>query len=95
MDRDDLSIDHLARLARLELEPGEAEQLRDQLARILTHVETLQSLPAEGGDAGLPALRGRLREDEPAPGLPTGDALANAPAQTRGQFVVPPILDTE
>ena len=44
MSRPELSIRHVARLARLELEPGEAEAMQDQLDKVLAHIDKLREL---------------------------------------------------
>ncbi len=88
-------VEHIAELARLDLTTGEKEQYRQQLSAILEHVERLQALDTEGippTSSVLPAT-GRLREDEPRPGLPVEKVLGNAPAKKKDQFLVPPVLE--
>ena len=41
-------VEHVARLARLELAEGEKDKLIDQLSNILTYVETLNGLDTKG-----------------------------------------------
>ena len=97
MPRPELSIRHVARLARLELEPGEAEAMQDQLDKVLTHIDKLRELDlgVVAADTLPPTDRDPLREDEAHPGLAHEAALSNAPAAARGQFVVPRVIDTE
>ncbi len=88
-------VEHIAELARLELTAEEKEQYRQQLSAILEHVAQLQALDTEGippTSSVLPAT-GRLREDDPRPGLPVESVLANAPARKKDQFQVPPVLE--
>lgn len=88
-------VEHIAELARLELTAAEKEQYRQQLSAILEHVARLQTLDTEGippTSSVLPAT-GRLREDEPRPGLAVESLLANAPAKKKDQFLVPPVLE--
>ena len=88
-------VEHIAELARLELTAEEKEQYRQQLSAILEHVARLQALDTEGippTSSVLPAT-GRLREDEPRPGLPVEVVLGNAPAKKKDQFLVPPVLE--
>jgi aspartyl-tRNA(Asn)/glutamyl-tRNA(Gln) amidotransferase subunit C len=89
----DADVRHVARLARLGLAPGEAERLRDELARILDHVSQIGEIDL----AGVPPTShpldvvNVLREDEPGPCATHEDALANAPDPADGGFRVPPI----
>ncbi len=80
-----------ARLASLELAPGEAEEVAEQLTRLVTHFEELRSIPesefAPGGEP--PATP--LREDVPEPwGAPIAER--NAPEFSHGHFVVPRVV---
>lgn len=88
-------VEHIANLARLELTEAEKEQYRQQLSAILEHVARLQELDTEGippTSSVLPGA-GRLRSDEPQLSLPVKDVLADAPAQKKDQFRVPPVLE--
>jgi aspartyl-tRNA(Asn)/glutamyl-tRNA(Gln) amidotransferase subunit C len=58
-------------------------------------VARLQALDTEGvppTSSVLPAT-GRLRVDEPRPGLTVESVLANAPEKMKDQFRVPPVLE--
>ncbi len=88
-------VDHIARLARLELSEEERERYRQQLSAILDHFQQLQELDTE---AIPPTFRvveseGSLRADDPKPSLPRKELLANAPKMENEQFRVPPILE--
>lgn len=85
----------IARLARIALAPTEAEPLAAQLSRVLEYVDQLQSVDTTGVE---PDAQGRpsgnvAREDESRAGLTPEQALANAPQQSNGFFVVPAVLD--
>ena len=88
---DDQTVRHVARLARLRLEPDEETQMRSELSVILEHVEAIQELDL----AGVPptthvvALQNVLRADEPVAGLSAEEALREAPATSGGRFTVP------
>ena len=77
--RSDL-IRELEALSRLELEEGERERMVADLGRILEHVSRLEELDLEKVPPTSHVLEQEplLREDEPAPGLPPGEALAAA-----------------
>ncbi len=88
-------VDHVARLARLEISDDEAETLRAQLSKILTHAERVTSLDTEDVQPTSHAigLSNVLRPDDVALSLPVDEALANAPLAESGHFRVPRILD--
>ena len=88
-------VEHIARLARLELSNEQKARYRGQLEAILDHVAKLQELdtmdvtPTASGSAGqMP-----LRADEPQPGLSKNELLKNAPEQEGGQFKIPPVFE--
>ena len=84
------TILHLAKLAHLDLEPGEMEGLTRDLGAILEYVERL----ADTDDAiedEIPPM-GWLRDDVPAPAMPPGLAVSVAPDPQNELFKVPPVL---
>ena len=88
-------VEHLARLARLALNPEEKERYRGQLDEILRYMEKLDELDLGGLEPlthPLPLVN-VLRKDEPSAGLPRAEALSSAPEQKDGMFKVPPGLD--
>jgi len=88
-------VEHVAKLARLELSEQEKEKLTDQLSNILTYVETLNGLDTKGVEptAHVLDLRNVMRDDVAAPSLPRELALANAPDQAAGHYKVPKIIE--
>ena len=82
-------------LARLGLEPGEEDFYAEQLSGILGHIDRLQELDTESipPTAQIVAVANPLRDDEARPCLPQAVALANAPAQEDGYFLVKQIQD--
>ncbi len=92
----DIDIDHVARLARLELSPDDLEKYRAQLGIILEHAAKVQALegdPSVESSHGL-GLENVFRADEVRPSLDRDEVLAAAPETRDGYFVVPPALDT-
>lgn len=83
-----------AKLARLSLRDDEIEPLRAAMAQLLTRAEKLDALPLDGVEPMLHALPLLLprRDDEPGACLTQEQALANAPEQRQGHFVVPKVL---
>ena len=90
-------VEHVARLARLELDPSEAEEYRHQLERVLAHMTELDAVSVEGVAATFhPAADvAPLREDEVVPSLSHDEALANAPRVEEGGFAVPRVLEVK
>jgi aspartyl-tRNA(Asn)/glutamyl-tRNA(Gln) amidotransferase subunit C len=88
-------VEHVAKLCRLALGPGELETLRGELARILEYVEKLRELDVGGVEATQYGLDGStpLREDVPGgESLPRADVLGAAPDEEDGHFKVPGVL---
>lgn len=88
-------VEHIAKLARLELSDEEKARYREQLSAILDHVAKLAQLDTAsipptsavfGGDS-------HLRVDRVRPGLTTGALMQNAPEQEKDQFKIPPVFE--
>src|SRR5262245_25897621 len=88
-------VEHVARLARLALDPEEKERMRAQLDAILGYVEQLRAVDTTGvaPTAHVLPLVNVMREDEIRPSYPADTMLANAPDAHDGQFRVPRILE--
>jgi aspartyl-tRNA(Asn)/glutamyl-tRNA(Gln) amidotransferase subunit C len=88
-------VRHVAKLARLGLEPGDEEFYAEQLSGILGAIDRLQELDTEHipPTAQVVAVEATLREDEPRPSLSQDEVLANAPAKVNGFFRVPSIQE--
>ena len=88
-------VEHIAKLARLELSEEQKELYREQLSAILDYMAKLRELdtqdvpPTAGG--GLTQMI--LRNDEAHPGLTTGQLLDNAPQSEDEQFKIPPVFE--
>jgi len=91
----DFNIKYVAHLARLKLTPEEEQKLGAQLGNILGYIEKLKEVDVSGVEPTAHAfpLVNVFRADEPRPGLPTEDALRNAPKQSGGLFVVPKVVE--
>jgi aspartyl-tRNA(Asn)/glutamyl-tRNA(Gln) amidotransferase subunit C len=88
-------VEHVARLARLGLDPDEIERLTAELSHILDAMQALRQLDTSAipPTAQVIPLRNVMRDDEPRPSWPIDDILRNAPATHDQQFLVPPVLD--
>jgi len=88
-------VEHVAKLARLDLTDEEKEQFTEQLNAILKYVSKLNELETtnvEPTSHVLP-LANVMREDEIRPSWPLEQVMANAPDEEDGQFKVPAVLD--
>jgi aspartyl-tRNA(Asn)/glutamyl-tRNA(Gln) amidotransferase subunit C len=88
-------VEHVARLARLDLAPPEKERMRSQLDAILGYVEQLRQVDTAGVEptAHVLPLANVMRDDEVRPSYPVEAMLANAPEPQDEQFRVPRILE--
>jgi aspartyl-tRNA(Asn)/glutamyl-tRNA(Gln) amidotransferase subunit C len=88
-------VEHVAKLARLELTDQEKEKLTDQLSNILTYVEKLNELDTKGVEptAHVLDINNVMRNDEPGVSLTQERALANAPEKAAGHYKVPKIIE--
>ncbi len=88
-------VEHVAKLARLEITEAEKEVFSKHLSSILTYMDKLKTLNTEGVEPTATVLEQTnvFREDKARPSLPAEKALANAPQQSDRFFVVPKILD--
>lgn len=88
-------VQHVARLAALQLSEQEAHAMREQLASILDYMASLDALdvaaveptwyPAQVGSA--------MRADEVRPSSSREELLAAAPETEHGGFAVPKVRD--
>jgi aspartyl-tRNA(Asn)/glutamyl-tRNA(Gln) amidotransferase subunit C len=88
-------VQHVARLARLELTEAELERMRVEMDAILAYMDKLRSLDTTGVEPTSHAvpLRNVTREDEPTPSAPREAMLANAPDRAGDFFRVPRIVE--
>ena len=91
-----IDIDHVARLARMELSEEEKAQMREQLGVILEHAAKVGEVAAaDVPPTASPIPRANVfREDVAEPSLPVDEALRNAPEREGDRFRVPRIAET-
>jgi aspartyl-tRNA(Asn)/glutamyl-tRNA(Gln) amidotransferase subunit C len=91
----EIDIDHVAKLARLDLSAEEKDRLRAQLGLILEHAAKVGEVAAADvrPTAYAIARANVLRPDEPVPSLSREEALGNAPEREGDRFKVPPIAE--
>lgn len=87
-------VQHVAKLARLELSAAEVERMTGQLDAILSYVAKLDELDTTGVAVTTHTQNvvNAFREDEARPSLPRDRALANGPDQNDEAFVVPRVI---
>jgi aspartyl-tRNA(Asn)/glutamyl-tRNA(Gln) amidotransferase subunit C len=93
----EIDIEHVARLARLELTSEEMARLREQLGAILEHAAKVGEVAADDVPPTAYAIprANVLRPDEVTPSLSVEDVLANAPEREDDRFKVPRIAEVE
>lgn len=93
----EVDIEHVARLARLELTPEEKDRLRAQLGAILEHAAKVGEVAtADVPPTAYAVPRANvLRPDERTASLSVEDVLANAPDREDDRFRVPRIVEVE
>ena len=90
-----IDVGYVAELARLELTDEEKAVFQPQLEDIVKYVEKISAADVSGVE---PMLHGRslvnaFREDEVCPSMDRELALANAPARTGDEFMLPKIVE--
>jgi aspartyl-tRNA(Asn)/glutamyl-tRNA(Gln) amidotransferase subunit C len=88
-------VQHIAILARLQLEDGEADDVVEKLSRIVDFVDQLQAAPTEDV---LPMAHPlnmvqRLRADEVTETDQRDFIQQNAPSTEGGYYLVPKVLE--
>lgn len=88
-------VEHVARLARLELTAEEKERMRAQLDSILSYIDKLNELDTTAVEptSHILPMTNVFREDEITPSLSQEEVLANAPDRYDLFFRVPRILE--
>ncbi len=90
-----IDIEHVAHLARMQLTPTEVERFGQQLASVLVHMEQLQKLDVASIEptAHTIPVTNVWREDVERPGLSAEEALANAPQKANHLIIMPRIVE--
>jgi aspartyl-tRNA(Asn)/glutamyl-tRNA(Gln) amidotransferase subunit C len=93
----EIDIEHVARLARIQLSDEERERLPGQLRVILEAAAKVGEVATDDVPPTSYAIprSNVLRPDEVEPSLPHEEALANAPDREGERFRVPRIAEIE
>ena len=91
------TVEYVAHLGRLELEPQEIDLYTQQIDSILQYMDSLNSLNTDGIEPTSHAIPVKcvLREDTTKASFSVEDSLKNAPEKTGSFFKVPPIIGVE
>ena len=90
-----VEVEHVARLARLELSETELDTFTAQMDSILSYVEKLNALNTDGITPTSHAvpMENAFRPDRLTPALGLDGALANAPKHADSFFMVPKVIE--
>lgn len=95
MSIDKKTVEDVAHLSRIELEPKELERLSAQLEHILAFIDKLSTLNTDKvpPTSHILPINNVLRKDEPGASLPVEKTLVNAPAKQGNFFAVPKVIE--
>ena len=90
-----VEVEHVARLARLELSDTELDTFTVQMDSILAYVEKLNALDTEGivPTSHAVPMENAFRPDRLREAIGVEDALANAPKHAESFFRVPKVIE--
>ncbi|HEY8116487.1 MAG TPA: Asp-tRNA(Asn)/Glu-tRNA(Gln) amidotransferase subunit GatC [Actinomycetota bacterium] len=93
----EIDIEHVARLARLELTQDEKARLREQLGVILEAAAKVSEVATDDVPPTAYAIprSNVLRPDEITPSLTVEEVLSNAPEVEDDRFKVPKVVEVE
>jgi aspartyl-tRNA(Asn)/glutamyl-tRNA(Gln) amidotransferase subunit C len=93
----EIDIEHVARLARLELTDEEKARLRDQLGVILGNAAKVSEVATDDVPPTAYAIprSNVLRPDDVTPSLTVDEVLSNAPEVEGDRFKVPKVVEVE
>ena len=89
------TMQHVAKLARIYLDPGEEELFAKQLTDILQYMDKLNTLATDDVEPMSHAISmgNVIRKDVVKDSLNQEEALKNAPDKENGHFKVPKIIE--
>ena len=88
-------VDYIARLSRLELQPGEKRAMTEELERIVAYMDVLDRLDTQGVEpmSHVFPVKNVLREDEVVPSQDRGELLVGSPGGNREAFLAPKAVE--
>jgi len=90
-------VEHIAKLARLRLNPEEKEKYSSQLSNILNYMEKLQTVNTTKVEptSQVTGLTNIMREDEIIESGIADELIAGAPVQSNGYIKIPKIFENK
>jgi aspartyl-tRNA(Asn)/glutamyl-tRNA(Gln) amidotransferase subunit C len=87
-------VEHIAKLARLNLTSNEIDKFTRELTVILTYIDQLQAVDTTGVEPKNQFITAEnvFRDDIPEASLPRDEALRNAPERDLEYFHVPKVI---
>ncbi len=87
-------VEHIARLARLNLTPEEIKKFTVELTVVLDYIDQLKAVDTHGITAAdrVGVQKSKLRDDIARPSLPVETVLLQAPSHTKEFILVPKVL---
>ena len=87
-------VEHIARLAKLNLTPEETKKFTIELTVVLDYIDQLKTVGTEeiAKPDRIEARDSRLRDDSVKPSLPADAVLGQAPRHTKEFILVPKVL---
>lgn len=90
-----IDVNHVAKLANLQLKSGEEEKFAKQLSEVLDYIQKLNEVDTTEVEptSQVTGLENVLREDVSQSSLTQEEALSNAPVEKDGYFMVKGIFE--
>jgi aspartyl-tRNA(Asn)/glutamyl-tRNA(Gln) amidotransferase subunit C len=90
-----MEIDHIARLARLQLTEEEKKVFSQQMKKIIEYINKLNELDTSNVEptSHVLPIKNVFRDDKVRPSMPKDKALQNAPSRTDDFYKVPKIIE--
>lgn len=89
------TVEYVAHLARIDLQPNELDKLSRQLQAIVDFIDRLKKLDLKevATTSHILPINNVFKPDNLTSSLPSQQVLMNAPAKKANFFVVPKIID--
>lgn len=91
---DKKTIEHIAKLARLQITEAEATEFSQQMEKILQNFKKIESIDTTGVEPMVTPteIEAYWREDKVVQNYTPEDMVANAPERAGNLFKVPPVV---
>jgi len=89
------TVEYVAHLARIDLQPKELDKLSLQLQAIVDFIDRLKKVEVKdvAATSHILPINNVFKPDRPGGSLPPGKVLMNAPQEKDNFFVVPKIIE--